>query len=143
MKDFLWVKGEVGSRKTTFILLAICGASLAITLFIGISDNPPGILLCFLAAIALILAFVHTWRKAKYFLILLGVSLIGFFVFVVLHNLFWSLGQMAEDITILKNLLNFIDAVSFLVALLVCPAGCLIGAVGSLIMYLKERKLPV
>ena len=142
MKNFLQLKGAKSGRKATFILLAICCASLIVAFLIGISDNWPGVLLCFLAATAFILAFVHTWRKANYFLILLGASLIGFFLFAVLHNVFYGLGQMAADIIVLKHLLGFLDAGSFLVAILVCPAGCLIGAVGSVLMYFKQRKSP-
>ena len=136
------MKSSKSSRKTTFILLGICGVSLAGAFIIGIDDNPPGLLLCLTAAAALILVFVHAWRKAKYFLILSGASLIGFFLFAVLHNLFWALGQKAADIIVLQYLLNFLDVASFLIAILVCPVGLLIGALGSLLMYIRQGKIP-
>ena len=142
MKNFLQLKSTKSSRKASFILLAICCVSLVAAFLIGIDDNPPGLLLCLIAAAAFFLAFVHTWRKAKYFLILSGASLIGIFFFAVLHNVFYGLGQMAADIIVLKHLLGFLDAGSFLVAILVCPAGCLIGVVGSVLMYFRQRKSP-
>ncbi len=142
MKNFLQLKGTKSSRKVTFIFLAICCVSMIVAFFIGISDNPPGLLLCYLAAIALILAFIHTWRRVKYFMILLGASLIGFPFFAVLHNVFYGLGEMAADIIVLNHLLGFLSAGFFLVAIIVCPAGFLISAVGSVLMYLKKRKIP-
>lgn len=142
MKNFLQLESTKSSRKASFILLAICCVSLIAAFIIGIDDNPPGLLLCLIAAIAFFLAFVHTWRKAKYFLILSGASLIGIFLFAVLHNLFYGLGQMAADIIVLQYLLKSLDVASFLVAIFVCPAGFLIGAVGGILMYLKQRKTP-
>jgi hypothetical protein len=143
MKNFLQLRGMKSSRKATFVLLAICGVSLTVAFFIGIDDNPPGLLLCYLAATTLILAFVHTWRKMKYFLILAGSSLIGFLLFAILHNVFYGLAQMAADIIVLSQLLEFLDAGFFLVAIIVCPAGCLVGVGGSVLTYLKQRKIPV
>ena len=83
MKNFLQLKGTKSSRKVTFILLAIFCASMIAVFFTGLSGNWYELSLCYLAAIALILAFVHTWRRVKYFLILLGASLIGFPFFAV------------------------------------------------------------
>jgi uncharacterized membrane protein YccC len=47
------------NRIKTFILLAICGLLAIAAAAVGIDDNPPGILLAFLAATAFVLAFVH------------------------------------------------------------------------------------
>lgn len=143
MKNFLQLKGTKSSRKVTFILLAIFCASMIAVFFTGLSGNWLELLLCYLAATALILAFVHTWRRVKYFLILLGASLVGFPLFAVLHNVFYGLEQMAADIIVLSHLLGFLDVGFFLVAIIVCPAGFLIGVVGSVLMYLKKRKIPV
>jgi hypothetical protein len=111
---------------------------------VGISGNPPGLALCYLATVSLILAFVHTWRKVKYFLILLGGSVIGFAVFAVLHNVFYALAEISSDIVVLSQMLKFLDATSFLVAIFVCKAGFLISAVGSLVMavaYFKKKRV--
>ena len=69
------------SRRVTVGLVVLCCVSLIAAFIVGISDNPPGLVLCYLATVSLILAFVHTWRKVKYFLILLGASVVGFAVF--------------------------------------------------------------
>jgi len=124
----------------TFILLTTCCVSLAGAFIVGISGNWPGILLCYVAATALVLMFVHIWRKVRYFLILLGASVAGFFIFVLLHNVFYGMGVMASDIVVLHGLLEFLHVVCFLIAVILSPAALLVGATGSVItgiMYFK------
>ena len=139
MKDLLKLPGNKSNRKVMFTFLAISIISLAIAFIIGIADNPPGLLLCFIGVVALILVFVHRWRKAKNYLILFVVSLIGFAVFAVLHNVMYGLEKMAADIIVLSQLLRFLDILFFLIAIMVCPPGILIGAVGSIVFYFKNK----
>ena len=130
------------NRKTTLLWVVISCCCLAAAFIVGINDNLPGLALCYVAAISIILAFVHSWRRVKYFLIFMGASLVGFFVFVILHNVFYALGQMAADINILARVLDFFHAVFFLIAILICPAGFMVGAVGSIvttIAYFKKK----
>ncbi|MDY6875894.1 MAG: hypothetical protein SWK90_06805 [Chloroflexota bacterium] len=141
MKRSLGLTGMKRSRKVTLVLVTLCCVSLIVAFLIGISDNPPGLVLCYIAVTALILAFVHTWRQVKRFLILLGASLIGFPLFVILHNLFYALGQVAADVIVLGTLLEFLHVVFFLVAIMVCPPGVLIGAVGSVVTYCRGRQV--
>jgi len=132
------------NRKVTFGFVVLCCVSLIAAFIVGISDNPPGLALCYLATVSLILAFVHTWRKVKYFLILLGGSVIGFAVFAVLHNVFYALAEISSDIVVLSQMLKFLDAASFLVAIFVCPAGLLIGAIGGMLTataYFKKKRV--
>ena len=139
MRSFL----EQKSRRLTLLWCVLCCASLASAFIVGISDNLPGLTLCYIAAISLILAFVHTWRKVKPFLLLFAASLVGFVVFVVLHNLFYAFEQLASAIIILKQLLGFLHAVFFLIAILLSPAAALVGLIGSLITaiaYFHKRR---
>lgn len=117
-------------NRITFVFIALCCILLAVAFFVGISGNPLGLFLCYLATAALILAFVHRWRKLKSFLILLGVSLIGFPLFVILHNLFYALAEMTIDIIVLNYSFEFLQVASFLIAIFACPAGFLVSAVG-------------
>ena len=133
-------KGIQKFRWPTLGLLVIGCAFLAAGLVVGINDNPPGIVLVYLAVSAWISAFVHRWRRVKSFLILLVASLVGFLVFAVLHNLFYGLAEMASDIVGLVQVLQFLHVVFFLVALLVCPPGVLIGAVGSVVLALLRLR---
>jgi len=131
------------SRKISFSLVVLCCVSLTAAFIVGISDNLPGLALCYLATVSLILAFVHTWRKVRYFLFLLGASVIGFAVFVVLHNLFYAFAELTSDIILLNRSLEFLHAVFFLVAIFVCPASLLIGTIGGMLAAVarfKERR---
>ena len=143
MKNYHELTSTKSSRRVTLLWVVICCGSLMAAFILGISGNLPGLAMCYVGAISIILAFVHSWRRVKHFFILLSTSLVGFFVFVVLHNVFYGLGQMAADINILAQLLDFFHAVFFIIAALVCPAGFLIGAGGSIltaITYFKKRR---
>ena len=80
----------------------------------------------------------------KNFLILLVVSLVGFGVFVVLHNLFYTLAELATSIIVLRHLLEFLHAAFFLIALFLCPLGLVVGVIGSLLtatVYFGKKRL--
>ena len=144
MKNYLRSTNTKGSRRIKLLWMVICCGSLIAAFIVGINGNLLDQTLCYIAAISIILAFIHSWRRVKYFFILLGASLVGFFVFVVLHNVFYGLGQIAADINILGQLLDFLHAVFFVIAVLVCPAGASIGVVGSMvtaITYFKKRRV--
>jgi hypothetical protein len=134
MKSPLQQKGPNRNRTATLVLVAVGCVSLTAALAIGIADSPPGLALVYLAIVAWILALAHPWRQVRSFLILLAASLIGFPVSILLHNLFYGLGEMASDITVLSQALGALDVVFFILAVLVCPPGVLIGAVGSVVV---------
>lgn len=130
------------SRKISLVWLAIFCVSVTVGLIShgegGLSLT--GVLLSLVAGCSLILAFVHSWRKVWKFLILLGASVIGFPLFVILHNLFYALGIMTADMIVLHYLFEFLHAASFLIAIFVCPAGFLIGAAGSMVLTVMHFK---
>ncbi|HSR35009.1 MAG TPA: hypothetical protein VLY63_30950 [Anaerolineae bacterium] len=131
-------KGAHKPRRLTLALLAVGCAFLVAALVIGIGDNPPGLVLAYLAVSAWIVAFAHRWRKVKSFLILLAASLVGFPLSVVLHNVFYALAEVASDVVGLSQAMGFLEVVFFLIAVLVCPPGVLIGAVGSVVLALSR-----
>lgn len=124
------------SRRLTLALIGAGCAFLVAGLVIGIADNLPGLVLVYLAVSAWIVAFAHRWRRVKRFLILLAASLVGFPLFVVLHNLFYALAEVASDVAGLSHVLGFLEVAFFLLALFACPPGVLIGAVGSIVLAL-------
>lgn len=127
-------------REVMFILLAISIISLITAFIIGVADNLPGILLLFLGIIVLIIAFVHHWREKRKFKFLFIFSLLGIPIFIVLHNLLYGLSKMSVDSTILFNLLGILSGISFIMALIICPVGLLIGALGfGLVKYRKSN----
>jgi len=117
-------------REVTFILITL-GIIFLITAFvIGIEDNFPGILFLYLGIIALIIAFIHHWREKRKFKFLLIYSLIGIPVFIVMHNLLDGIVKLVEDSIIVTNILGFLSGLTFLLALIICPVGLLIGGIG-------------
>ncbi|KPL26533.1 MAG: hypothetical protein AMS23_01370 [Bacteroides sp. SM1_62] len=111
-------------KKRFFIMLALALSGcvlITVAAIMGVSDNLPGILLCYAGIVSLIFAFIHHWRKSKGYVILLVSSIIGFIVFAILHNVLEAMG------------VEIIGAVFFLIALFVCPPAFFIGLVGTLI----------
>ena len=79
--------------------------------------------------------------KLKKFLILTGASAAGFFVFVLLHNIFYALEQITGYITILYYLMKALEVAFFLIAIFACPIGFVIGVIGTIVMFSKKRKM--
>jgi hypothetical protein len=76
--------------------------------------------------------------RLKGFLLLTGASAAGYFIFVLLHNAFYALGTISGDLSIIGPLVDFLDAAFFFMAILVCPLGFLVGAIGSVVLLLKK-----
>ena len=130
------------NRNRTFIFLAIGGLSVIAAVTVGIDDNPPGILLAFLSTTASILAFVHPWRTSRQFRLLLYASALGFVVFGFLHNLLEGFASILGSSGLVHDFLNLIAVAFFLIAILVCPPGLLVGAVGAVVMSIRNRHRP-
>jgi hypothetical protein len=131
-------------RWTTLLLLALGAIAMIAAFVVGINDNPPGLALTYLSVTAFFLAWVHPWRSVKRFLVLLGACLVGFPVAVVLHNLFYALSELAAQFALLAQLLGFLEGVFFIGAVLVCPPGVVVGAVGAvalaILRFLRARR---
>ena len=127
-------------HRTTLLLFTTGGCALVAALLVGVADNLPGLVLCYVAATAFILALVHTWRSAKRYLILLVASLLGFLLTVVLHNLFYALSEVASEYVGLVQVLGLLEVAFFLVAVLVCPPGALVGAVGAVVTAILRAR---
>ncbi len=127
-------------RRVTLIFLAVfCLAAIA-TLTIGLDGNAPANVLALVAATALVLAFVHPWRRAREFKYLFYASGLSFAVFVVLHNLFAAGAEAASSVWPLHAILQVLGVVAFLAAIFVCPPALVIGLGGALIMFFRGRK---
>jgi uncharacterized membrane protein len=127
------------NRIKTFILLVICGLSAIAATAVGIDDNPPGVLLAYLAATAFVLAFVHPWRTARKFIFLLLASLLGVVLFIILD----IVAQYPATTGALQNLLQSpaMDAFNIIFAM-ICSAAFIIGALGSVVMFIRNRRQP-
>lgn len=101
-----------------------------------------GVILVILGSMLIGLTLVQKVEgKLKKLLILTGASAAGFFVFVLLHNIFYALGQVASHITILSYLMKAFEVVFFLVAIFASPIGFLIGVIGTIVLLNKKRKM--
>lgn len=129
------------NRIKTFILLVICGLLTIAATAIGIDDNPPGILLAYLAATAFVLAFTHPWRTARKFMFMLLVSVLGFALFVIMNIISDSIAQNPTTSIVIKNLIqsSFMESLNLIIAM-VCPAAFIVGAVGSVAMFIRSRR---
>jgi len=127
----------------TLILLAICGLLAIAAVVVGIDDNLPGILLAFLAATAFVLAFVHPWRTARKFMFLLLASILGFVLFIILNIILDTVAQNPANTGTLQDLLQSpaIDAFIIIIAM-ICSAAIIVGAVGSVAMFIRNRRRP-
>ena len=129
------------NRITTLILLAICGLLAIAAVAVGIEDNLPGILLAFLAATTFVLAFVHPWRTVKKFLFLLLASVLGLVLYIILNIILDTVAQNPVTSGALQDLIQspFANTLSLIIAM-VCPAAFIVGAVGSVAMFIRSRR---
>jgi len=127
--------------RLTLLLLALAIVAITIALIIGISDNPPGIIILYSGIILLIISLVYIWRKIRPFLILLVVSIVGIPVFAVLHNIFYGIAELTSDVKLLPEILRLFDTMSFIIALIICPSGIVVGLGGALFLFIKTKNL--
>ncbi|MBU3918608.1 hypothetical protein KKC63_01740 [Patescibacteria group bacterium] len=78
-------------------------------------------------------------RRRK-FLLLTSISACGFFIFVFLHNAFYALSVISENILALKYFFEFLHTIFFITAVIVCPLGFLVGTIGSILLFIKNKK---
>jgi len=127
------------NRKTTLVLLLTGVTLISLALIMGIADNLPGIMLLYSGCISLITLFTRQWRTIKNFFLLFVFSIIGLIGFSILHNVLYALKILAGDINLLSDNFEILSVTTFLIAVLLCPPGILVGGAGSLIYYFKKR----
>ena len=76
----------------------------------------------------------------KKFLILTGASAVGFFLSVILHNLVYGLFIHLFGSGFWERIGLGDEPFFFIIAVFVCPIGFLVGAVGSIVLFIKERR---
>jgi hypothetical protein len=127
------------NRRRTAACLGIAGLLAIAAGIVGISDNPPGILMLYAGASALVVAFVHPWRTSRPFRYLLYASVLGFVVFAVVHNVFEVVAARMGGPSFVVAVLQGIQVAAFLIAVLICPPALVIGAVGAIVMWIRSR----
>ena len=126
------------NRTVSVLLLLACGLLAIAAAGLGISDNPPGILLAFLSIAALVAALVHPWRRARPFWLLAGGSLAALVVLMALAILSDILAGKVAPGGFLVAALRVLSGGCMLAAM-VCPSALVVGAVGGLVVFIRER----
>jgi hypothetical protein len=97
---------------------------------------------CFILGLALSIlsARARPIGALKRFLILTGASSAGLTFFSALHNAFYALATLAGDRPILEQTIKGLEVASFIIGILVCPVGFLVGTVGAIVILLRRGK---
>jgi hypothetical protein len=103
-------------------------------LLVGISDNPPGIILLYGAGLTAVLAVVHRWRSARRFGYLVLSAALGFLVLAAIHNFAEVGAEGLSHLPVVAYPLAAVSVVGFMLAVVVCPAAVLVGVVGWVCM---------
>jgi hypothetical protein len=133
------LKNQILSIRSIFILLVVLTVLVAVVMFTpdwGIIRGPNMLILWALHMLTGLGLVVMVYKqkvtgKTKLFLLIAGFAGISFLVGVVLHNLFYALGMLAGDLPVLPAILSFLDGSFFLIAVVLCPLGLLVGIVGA------------
>ena len=147
-----WVETSQKENTLTiiFYLLAVFFVLAISTIFIPVFREYvsgtfmiiSGVILVILGSILIGLTLVQKVEgKLKKLLILTGASAVGFFIFILLHNIFYALAQVTSHISILNYLMKAFEVIFFLIAIFACPIGFVIGVIGSIVMFKKKRKI--
>lgn len=148
--DFVTVSQKENTLTITFYLLVVVSALAISIIFIpafrgfvsGAFMIISGVILVILGSILIGLTLVQKIEgKFKKFLMLSGASAAGFFIFALLHNIFYGLEQITSHIAILSYLMKAFEVIFFLIAIFACPIGFLIGVIGTISMFNKKRKM--
>ena len=101
----------------------------------------PFVIFCVLGAVLIFLTIKEKIKGLlKVFLLLTGISAIGFFVSVFLHNAFYALGTVISHIIVLGYSIQILHVTFFIIAIFVCPLGFLIGLMGSIVLFINQEK---
>jgi hypothetical protein len=122
--------GPLAYNRLTLVFLAATVVLIIAALLVGISDNPPGILLLYGAGLALVLAVTHRWRSPRKFGFLFLGAAVGFFITVAIHNFAEVGAERISNLPLLAYPLSAVSVAGFILAVIVCPAAAAVGALG-------------
>ncbi|MBU2592654.1 MAG: hypothetical protein ABH867_04705 [Patescibacteria group bacterium] len=101
------------------------------------------VILILIFLLGLLLLFLVLRQKVKQplrkFLLLTSIGAVGFFGGAFLHNFFYGLGVLFNNIPVLGFLMELLHVAFFLISILVSPVIFLIGLIGSLIIFLRKK----
>ena len=78
--------------------------------------------------------------RIKIYLLLTGLSAVGFLVFVIAHNMLYAVAVYFENVTIIKYLAEALHVLFFLIATIICPILFIVAVILSLKHLNKATK---
>lgn len=139
MKNHFLSLFQTTNRKWTLSLLCIGTILIIAGNLVGISDNPPGIVMVFLGMILLFFALIHSWRKPSYYLILAGISAgIIFLIFLGIY-IYASLFLKPGSANVPTAAGNFFEAFFMLTIIFICMPGIIAGLLGAIIRGVQKK----
>jgi uncharacterized membrane protein len=128
-------------KKTVALSLMVFSLILILTGFvIGIADNPTGISFLFVGMVSMVFSFTQMQNGYRIYLKLFIVSLIGFIISVLLHNLLYAFAEINHDVSVIYNMINFVSALYFILAVIIFPVTAFVGLTGFIVTYMKNKK---
>lgn len=131
---------ESSRQKSNLVILALAVSLVIVGLILSSRCNSLAVALIYSGVLIGIVTYIHIWRDPLSFLILIGLSIVGFPVFVVLHNAFYAFGEISKKIFLLKSIFEILHALFFIIAVVICPTGLFIGIIGLLLTLLLRWK---
>jgi hypothetical protein len=127
--------------RLSLILLGCAAVLLGAALLVGINDNLPGILLLLLSAMVAVLAFVGPLGTKRHYELLLLWSLVSLVAAAILHNVFDAAGSVVGPAW-LKAVFEAIGVAFFFIAIIIGPAGALVGGIGIVVKLIHPPARP-
>ena len=129
----------MASRRGMFLLLSLFFVGVITVLIIGL-NSIPGLVIGYLATIALFLTVARKWRRIRNFVILFFASFLGIFILSFLYvEVIYRLAVTIGGIPALESTwLSIVHLVISDFILLACPIGMLIGIVGVIVLIILK-----
>jgi heme/copper-type cytochrome/quinol oxidase subunit 4 len=137
MKKHFKTLFDPAHRWRTIIFFFLAAVLITAAFLVTISDNLPGIALLYAGVVFLFLTFVHPWKKAKSYAILVGICAgILVLIFVGLQ-IYASIALAPGEIAHPGKAQEAFEGIFFLIVMFFCIPGIIVGLVG---MSYRSRK---
>ena len=91
------------------------------------------------AALVIFSIKVKLQKWLRIFLIITGASPAGFAIFSILHNMFYAFTILSESIVWLSFIMEILHVAFFLISIFVCPIVFIIGLIGTIVLFIRNK----
>jgi uncharacterized membrane protein HdeD (DUF308 family) len=140
MKDHFKLLFTGKNRLITWMLLLLGLLAIGAVFIAGTSNiSPMGMFTLYAGGALMIAAFFHIWKRWQYFLVLFLVFLVAVPFFILLHNVFYGLSELYPEAWF-TGIFKSLEGITFVLAVIVFPPGVIVGVVGAVIAFVREKK---